>query len=565
MSMPMSHGWDTPRTRRARRIRRGGAAISLLLLLCLLLSACGPGDADQAHANKATLDRELAHARGDLGLPDRMLADVTAQERKAASGDGGLFYNYGDAAARYHQLYTQLVGIEQGAQTSLQQRAQADLQAFAAALDQRRADGFAEVPGYQARLDDARKAYAQATKPGDYAHVSDIASAQAKALDAMKPAFDKLQALQALVKSLQGDGIGTQAAQGFYDQDVQAFRAATSPEDYAALTKAMDVQLTQLTADDASSRPYVAAALLQQFQANIDLLKQYGDTAGAATFQQQHDADASQFAAAGAPGDYDALVKALTARNGATAIPIAKAQATQDFGALQQLVSSASGKTVINPYDHKAYPAAYEYTSRAVGIGDASDNLKAAKTVQQYQAVDFEITSLTACLKAMLANMDDATPHDQPHQTDLQVLQFYKVTSGRAVVISLREQTARFYQDGQLVNWSYVTTGRPELPSVPGWHVAEARLSPTTFTSPDPVGSANYYQPTHINYAIAYNAGGYFLHDAWWRHQFGPNTNLPHRDPAAFNGGSHGCVNFPEANMKWIYNWTLKGTPIILY
>jgi lipoprotein-anchoring transpeptidase ErfK/SrfK len=165
----------------------------------------------------------------------------------------------------------------------------------------------------------------------------------------------------------------------------------------------------------------------------------------------------------------------------------------------------------------------------------------------------------------MLANMKDNTPHNQVHQTDLQLMQYFNVMSGRVVIISLREQTARFYQDGQLVNWSYVTTGRPELPSVPGWHTAMWKVSPTTFRSPDPVGSPNYYQPTHINYAIAYNAGGYFLHDAWWRSWFGPNSNLPHYDPAAFNGGSHGCVNFPLANMKWVYNWTPQGAPIILY
>jgi lipoprotein-anchoring transpeptidase ErfK/SrfK len=550
---------------RGHGLRRWGAGVSLVLLLSLLLSACGPGDADRAHANKAALDRELTHARGDLGLPEPLIADVAARERKAADGDGGFFYNYGAAADTYHQLYTRLVGIEQTAQTSLKQQARIDLATFATVLKQRRDDGFLQVPIYQTRYDDAQRAFAQAAIPGDYAHVSQLAQAQIQALLAMGITYAQMQALQELLKTLRDGGIATGMAQAFYDQDVQTFRAADSAEGYRALGQTLDAQMAQLAADESTAQPALAVWRLQQFQANIDLLRQYGDTAGADAFQRQHDADAAQLASATLGADYATLAQTLGQQNAATALPIAKAKATSDFAILQNLVSSARGKTVINPYDHRAYPAAYEYTSRTVGIGDASDNLKAAKTVEQYQNVDFEITSLTASLKAMLANMDDTTPHDQAHQTDLQMLDFYKITSGRAVVVSLREQTARFYQDGKLVNWSYVTTGRPELPSVPGWHAAGARLSPTTFTSPDPAGSPNYYQPTHINFAVGYNAGGYFLHDAWWRHQFGPNTNLPHYDPAAFNGGTHGCINFPEGNMKWVYNFTVRGTPIIVY
>jgi hypothetical protein len=44
-------------------------------------------------------------------------------------------------------------------------------------------------------------------------------------------------------------------------------------------------------------------------------------------------------------------------------------------------------------------------------------------------------------------------------------------------------------------------------------------------------------------------------------------TNLPHYDPAAFNGGSHGCINFHYANgdMGKVYAFSGTGTPIIVY
>jgi len=64
---------------------------------------------------------------------------------------------------------------------------------------------------------------------------------------------------------------------------------------------------------------------------------------------------------------------------------------------------------------------------------------------------------------------------------------------------------------------------------------------------------------------VAYDNNGFWLHDAYWRSWFGPNSNLPHRDPNAFNGGSHGCVNFPEAFMPWAYQWIPLNAPVILY
>lgn len=309
----------------------------------------------------------------------------------------------------------------------------------------------------------------------------------------------------------------------------------------------------------------------QVFQASIDLLRQYGDAADAASFQQQHDEDVTQLAAARQLSDYLRLAQTITTQNEAIALPLLKAKAGYDFTILRRLVDYAQTQTVINPADHKAYPIAPEYADPVVGIGDAANKLRAARTFEQYQSADFEITSLTMGLRAQLEDRTDPTPHNQPHQTDLQVMQYYNVTAGRVAIISLAEQTARFYENGKLVYWTYVTTGRPEHPSVPGYHVALLRVSPTLFVSQAPRGSPEWYAPTPIHYAIEYNTGftrsggTYFLHDAWWRSQFGPYSNLPHYDPVAFNGGSLGCVNVPLATMRWIYPWILLGTPIILY
>ncbi|HEX9067371.1 MAG TPA: L,D-transpeptidase [Ktedonobacterales bacterium] len=559
------------RVSHGRAPRRASLVALALLLASVLLTACGGGaDQDAAKRNKANLDAELTHARSDLGLPDSMLTSVTSQESKIATGEGGLLYSYGDAASNYAVLLNQLKGIEATAAQTLRTQAQADLDAFARILRQRRDDGFSEVADYQARYDQAQLAFQAATTAGEYAKVDATAQAQTAALQAMWPAYQKLQSYKAVLDSLAKNGMSTTFGQQMYDQDIQVFREASAAARYQALTEVIDAQIAQLLANQAAAQPYITASLLQSFQARIDLLRRYGNVSDAATFQQQHDQDAQQLASTQQLADYVALAQTIAKQDGALDIPLIKAKAQYDLTQLQQLISQASSVTIINPYDHKAYPAIYPYSDPLEGIGDASDRLKAAHTVAGYQAADTDLLGLRVGLQALLDNMRDPTAHDLAHATDLTMLHWYGVTSGKAIVISFTEQTARMYQNGNLVNWSYVTTGgywsaSNSLPSVPGYHEAMAKLSPTIFTSPDPVGSPDYYQPTPINYAIEYNDGGFFLHDAWWRGTFGPYTNLPHHDPAAFNGGSHGCINFPLAFMPWLYEWTSLGTPIIVY
>jgi len=178
---------------------------------------------------------------------------------------------------------------------------------------------------------------------------------------------------------------------------------------------------------------------------------------------------------------------------------------------------------------------------------------------------DADINVLITNLRALHDDSTDTTPPWQAHQTDLGLMRQYQILSGKVVMVSLIEQTARFYENGVLVYWSYVTTGRQDLPTPPGLHYAMERDAHIEFRSSAPKGSPDWYAPTPINYAVLFANYGFFLHDAWWRYQFGPGSNLPHWDPLAFNGGSHGCVNFPEDNMLWVYNWTDVGTPVVVY
>jgi len=548
-----------------RRTPRWVMALLIVVVVTMTLAACGSDpNQEAAQQNKARLDNELKHARTTLGLPDSMLQPIVSQESQIASGEGGFNYNYQDAAANYTLLYNQLVGMEQNAQQTLQKQASDDIQAFEKAVTQLRGQGFSEIDVYQARLDQAAQDYSTAKTVGDFARVDTTAQQQTAALHALWPAYQKLQDFQTILRTLQNAGMNSAMGQVEYQQNLDAIRAGLPADRYAKLVEVIDGQIVQLMADQAEATPYIGAALLDSFQARIDLLKTYGqDTT---TFQQQHDDDVAQLKSAKSTADYLSLGQRISKQIDAMSLPLLKAKAYSDYAQLQKLVNAISSIQLTSKWDGSSYSADYEYQNKWVGIGDAHDNLTAARTLESYQSADDEINDLATNLRALKDNLPYAKPQYayQPHDADLQLINAYRLT-GKVIVVSLREQVMRTYDNGTYIKSYLVTTGRSELPSWPGLHYAMYKLYHTEFTSPEPKGSPFWYAPTPINYAIAYEINGFFLHDAWWRAEFGFDTNLPHWDPAAFNGGSHGCINLPENDMADLYNWTDIGTPIVVY
>ena len=86
----------------------------------------------------------------------------------------------------------------------------------------------------------------------------------------------------------------------------------------------IDGQIVQLMADQAEATPYVGAALLDSFQARIDLLKTYGqDTA---TFQQQHDRGYGGAEGGKGTTDYLQLGQTINQQIDAIALPLLQGQ-----------------------------------------------------------------------------------------------------------------------------------------------------------------------------------------------------------------------------------------------
>jgi len=151
---------------------------------------------------------------------------------------------------------------------------------------------------------------------------------------------------------------------------------------------------------------------------------------------------------------------------------------------------------------------------------------------------------------------------------------------GREILVNLTKQHLYAYQDGQVAFDFDIASGRPELPTPIGRWTVQYKRANFVFTSPWPPGSPFYYYPTHINYALNFHDGGFYLHDAWWRCAYGPGANLPHQvnctdegDPAdnrppehvqGWEYGSHGCVGMTTTNAAKLYAWAPVGTTVLI-
>ena len=134
---------------------------------------------------------------------------------------------------------------------------------------------------------------------------------------------------------------------------------------------------------------------------------------------------------------------------------------------------------------------------------------------------------------------------------------------GKEIVVNLSQERLYAYQSGKQVFSAMVITGRSALPTPVGTFHVFAKLNHTTFYSPWPKGSAYWYAPTHINYALEFLRGGYYLHDLWWHSVYGPGTSNWHYDPVyGWQWGTHGCVAMPIKTAYWLYKWASIGITV---
>jgi hypothetical protein len=558
----------------AKQVLFAGVIIGLMLFI----SACGNDSTHaqhQASQQQAQLDQLLQQA-SNIGVPASLLAPIIQQEQQinkpfipfTPAGDQPSTTDYQNQAKAYDKLDQQVRNIISTSTQQFQSQAQTDMQNFQLALTQVQVWGhFANLATFSQQFSHDQLLLSAAQYPKDYTMISTNARLSTQALNQVEPTYQQLATLQNTITQLQAASLDTTAMQIQYQGDMQTYNAASKLFDFQNLGALIDVQYQEAVVSSTQALPYVGAAKLSEFQNQLNQMQGYG--INTSDFQKHFTADQAAIKQASSVSDYLKVAAQINADLTSSQNLLLQAEANQAINKLDHAARSwGQAHLYHDSFDNNNYILSAGYTTDGIGSWLQSD-LSSASSPADYQAIADEENTDLFNLQMLQQDYNDKTPYNQVHSTDLQMLNHYNLIHSQVLMVSMVEQAMRVYQDGKLVASFHLTTGRVELPSLPGiWSVLN-RQAPTTFTSSDPPDSPYWYPPTPINYAIMYHADGYFVHDAWWRQNFGPGTQFPHYDTGGdetFAGnGSHGCINMQEDQAAWVYNHTDWNTIIAVY
>lgn len=117
------------------------------------------------------------------------------------------------------------------------------------------------------------------------------------------------------------------------------------------------------------------------------------------------------------------------------------------------------------------------------------------------------------------------------------------ITTGKQIIVDLSDSRIYAYQDGQLVRSVLASTGLPATPTVQGNFTVQRKYTSQTMSGP------GYYLPG-VQW-IMYFYAGYAIHGTYWHNNFGQPM-------------SHGCVNLPNEEALWFYEFAPVGTPVLV-
>ncbi len=556
-----------------------GCTVGLLLILAALLTSVLAQNTDplaqrQANQSKARLETLLQHARA-LGVPAVFLQSARTQEQQLTHSSPPFFFAsrqsatgyYRSLAQRYQIVSSQVQATLVSVTQQFQGQAQQDMQTFQTTLSASKTTNSGMTQYFAQQLSQAQFSLSVAQTPGEYAAVSTKVRQTLQVLKLMASISTQLRDFHTALTRMSDAHVDVVALQAYYEHDVQLFANATQAEDFNTLETRIGLQYQHALERSLQAFPALSSAQLQKLEAHIHLLHIYG--VGTTKYQQLLDID--QHAAAHAKTVSDQL-GFFTRVDG----DIASLQSDLVQGNAHYLVKQfhqeverwAKAHPYKDAYDGHIYALDNGYMKAGIG-GELDNDLTASDTQAGFETVIAEVNNALFNLHLFEADVTDHTAYNQIHATDRSLLSHYTLSKKQVLVISLAEQAMRIYQNGSLVNSYHVTTGRQELPSLPGVWTVLGRRSPVIFTAAEPKGSPFWFPDTPISYAILYHLGGYFVHDAPWRANFGPGTQFPHQDVSgttAYNfDGSHGCINLQASDASWVYNHTGWETAIVIY
>ncbi len=552
-----------------------GLLLLALLFIAEIASYNGTTNARQQAAQaKMQLDNQLQHAL-DIGVPSSYLQPLFTQEEQVSDGTSllALLHNqfvagyYQRQAVQYHALLTQIPAVITNATGQLQGQAQRDMQSFQTELINVNAQGIGNLQMFAQSLSQEQLQFAAARLPKDYFALSQDARSSIQTLDLLTTTFQQLSDFSAILNKMKQAHQDVTLLQTMYQNDLQLFNSAAQASDFQNLGAQIDAQYQQVVASSLQQFQYIGATKLNELQTQVSQLETYGMN----TKSSQALLDAAQVALGRARtlSDDLAFFSTIDADIAALHAPLVKGQARYLLHQFHHEVAAwAQAHVYHDSYDGKDYALDNGYMG--AGLGNLLDqDMAGAQTDADFETMIAEANNALFNLHMFEKDYSDRTAYNQVHASDKQMLARYGLQKRQVLLVSLVEQVMRVYQNGKLMRSFTVTTGRQELPSIPGvWSVLE-RKSPIIFQSGEPRNSPYWFPDTPIHYAMLYHLGGYFVHDAPWREAFGPGTQFPHQDPigtSAYNfDGSHGCINLSESDAGWVYTHTNWNTAIVIY
>jgi lipoprotein-anchoring transpeptidase ErfK/SrfK len=117
------------------------------------------------------------------------------------------------------------------------------------------------------------------------------------------------------------------------------------------------------------------------------------------------------------------------------------------------------------------------------------------------------------------------------------------ISVGKQIIVDLSDSRIYAYENSRLVRSVLASTGLPATPTVKGNFTVQRKYPAQLMSGP------GYYLP-NVQW-IMYFYAGYAVHGTYWHNNFGQPM-------------SHGCVNLPNDEALWFYDWAPVGTPVMV-
>jgi lipoprotein-anchoring transpeptidase ErfK/SrfK len=125
-------------------------------------------------------------------------------------------------------------------------------------------------------------------------------------------------------------------------------------------------------------------------------------------------------------------------------------------------------------------------------------------------------------------------------------------TVGRSQIlkVDVRRHQMKVVRNGRVIRTFDVSTGKPGWETRNGTKVLMEKVLDKKWTN-EAIDAPEHYR-LQSNYAMRMTNSGEFVHDAPWNSRIGSANT------------SHGCVGMTTTDMRWVYNNSLVGDPVVV-